>query len=545
MIQPLVDNEDEEGLKKISQQLIQNAFYNSIRFGAHNDTGIHGACPMEMLHALHLGVFKYVRDCFFAQLGSEKGKSTRMTDFDAYASEYGRYFQRQSYRGLPRTTFAKGIRVAKLTAKEYPGVLLCMAAVLRSTAGRKCIKGKDGFSDKDGNAINDWVLLIETLLQWEQWLKSANMERAHVEAARGKHRYIIYLLKNVGRRTKGMGFKVVKVHGIVHMADDILNFGVPLEVDTGSNESGHKGTKVAARLTQKCEATFVPQTATRLEEFRLLTLAELEMMGKCLWDYGKTIQETTPIGGDSDSVSSDSAQLGPEMVETALGGSKILIKRNDESGTFEAHSLGRNSHKRNTILEQDFIDFVGELQKSVAFWYHSLIIRTELKRNNTIFRASTNFNGKVWRDWAIIDWAVEGKLPAKIWGFLDLGDVAIDAGITYGSCNIEPGMYAIIESATPVNVPDDGQVRSDLFSPYEIEVGGFTNDRVSHLKFYLVSVDAIYGEVAMIPDFGGPVNAYFRVKECPTWAKDFTVWLESEGDDEIIEDDSGPEDGEE
>ena len=47
-----------------------------------------------------------------------------------------------------------------------------------------------------------------------------------------------------------MEFKLMKFHGIVNMADDILNFGIPMEVDTGSNESGHKLTKVAARLTQ-------------------------------------------------------------------------------------------------------------------------------------------------------------------------------------------------------------------------------------------------------------------------------------------------------
>ena len=35
------------------------------------------------------------------------------------------------------------------------------------------------------------------------------------------------------------------------MADAILNFGVPLEYDTGDNESHHIPTKHAAQLTQK------------------------------------------------------------------------------------------------------------------------------------------------------------------------------------------------------------------------------------------------------------------------------------------------------
>ena len=37
-----------------------------------------------------------------------------------------------------------------------------------------------------------------------------------------------------------MGLKIVKFHAIVHVAQDVLDFGVPMEFDTGTNESGHK-----------------------------------------------------------------------------------------------------------------------------------------------------------------------------------------------------------------------------------------------------------------------------------------------------------------
>jgi hypothetical protein len=64
MIRSLIDNKDVEGLKSMSQQQIKNAWH-PIRFGAHNNEGVHGATPLEMLHALLLGIFKYVHDCFF------------------------------------------------------------------------------------------------------------------------------------------------------------------------------------------------------------------------------------------------------------------------------------------------------------------------------------------------------------------------------------------------------------------------------------------------------------------------------------------------
>ena len=73
-----------------------------------------------------------------------------------------------------------------------------------------------------------------------------------------------------------MQLKLTKFHGVVHMANDILNFGIPFEVDTGSNESGHKPTKTAARLTPKNKETFDHQTAICLEEMHHLDLAMLE-----------------------------------------------------------------------------------------------------------------------------------------------------------------------------------------------------------------------------------------------------------------------------
>jgi hypothetical protein len=80
-------------------------------------------------------------------------------------------------------------------------------------------------------------MLVETLLEWEAWLKSDQMELKHVEAAKQKHRYIMYLIKKVGNHVKGMGLKLMKFHGIMHMYMDIIHFGVPMEFDTGTNES--------------------------------------------------------------------------------------------------------------------------------------------------------------------------------------------------------------------------------------------------------------------------------------------------------------------
>ena len=61
----------------------------------------------------------------------------------------------------------------------------------------------------------------------------------------------MYLMKKVGNCLEGMGFKTAKFHIILHMWEDMLNNGVPMNVDTGSNESHHKKAKICAKFTQK------------------------------------------------------------------------------------------------------------------------------------------------------------------------------------------------------------------------------------------------------------------------------------------------------
>ena len=175
-IRNLVSKEDMKGLQAISQTYLLNAFYD-LRFSLGNDRGIHGYCPMEMLHALYLGIFKYVRDIFFAFMGTtgETGKA-----INAFTKQYGRYFSRQSDRTMPKTGFSKGIKEGKLMAKEYRGVLLLMLAILRSTKGRDLLTSARLASFRETTAKDDWILVVEVLLELDVFLNQEEMKMSHV-----------------------------------------------------------------------------------------------------------------------------------------------------------------------------------------------------------------------------------------------------------------------------------------------------------------------------------------------------------------------------
>ena len=127
-----------------------------------------------------------------------------------------------------------------------------------------------------------------------------------------------------------MGFKVVKFHAVLHLAQDILMFGVPMNVDTGSNESHHKTTKVAAKLTQKDIRTFERQTSDRLDDFHVLNLAMEEIQGYPLWTYLCPYTEQTYENDEQDSHEDHENRL-----PTSVGGMQLTTYMEAESNSVQ------------------------------------------------------------------------------------------------------------------------------------------------------------------------------------------------------------------
>ena len=440
-IEKLVDKKDLDALKQISQQCIRNAFY-PVRFHQANECGIHGATPSEMLHALLLGLFKYGRDIFFVYMG----KTSKLShDIDGLAKMYGKLLSRQSDRDKPHTNFNKGIRKGKLMAKQYRGVLLVMAAVLASTKGREMLKKKKNFGGEAG--LKDWTLLVELLLEWEAYLNEKKMKRAHVQRLAKKHRFIMYIMTVVAKRTEGMGLKLMKFHAIVHLVTDMLLYGVPTEFDTGSNESHHKPTKQAAHLTQRNESTFHMQTAMRLVEFLAIELAMMEIDEDAkVWEY---FQEWCTDSSDEEDTIVDPE---PNLPEVKTGGTKLEVffdADNNDEPTFRV--LGKSKFIEKTRIMTTVIKFLTELQELVVdnTENNGIVIYTEHKRGKVLFRGHPNYRGSgPWKDWVVVDWDDYGKLPSRIWCFVKLEGMpkGRDA-LEYGGITLKDGVFAVVEVA--------------------------------------------------------------------------------------------------
>ena len=530
-IQNLIQKGKTTRLKELSQEYLINAFYE-LRFSLANDRSIHGACPADMLHSVLLGIFKYLLSIFYEMLGESSKKAKAI---DALAKLFCREFARRSDRSLPNANFSKGIRGGgKMMAKEYRGVLLVMLAIFRSTKGREIMGIRSEWFRNEVNKDN-WIMLIELLLGWEAYLNLDKMLIKHVVRLRRKHRFILYLMRKIARRQKGMGLKLIKFHVVLHLADDILNFGVPTEFDTSANEGHHKLGKKAAKLTQKEAASFQYQTSVRLMEYLLLELAMEEISTDAkIWEYFMTYADNDVMDlGQNDeetqSLASRETENDEEMV-VETGETGINVWLDDETGESTFTLLSRSKFAAKTTWNNEVIDFLLSLQEKIAEPPYMMDIRTWHKRGDQVFRGHPNYRGKgPWKDWVWVNWgAAEGKLPCHIWCFVVLKNMPTGRfAINHGGIKVKDGVYAVVEASALDRAPGEIE-RSDLMMPFlkEVEIGA--DGKVKSRTFYLADTEAFVGPCCAVPDIGGPTNRYFVVKPRNEWADAFLKWVKDE-----------------
>ena len=87
----------------------------------------------------------------------------------------------------------------------------------------------------DEEAVRQWTVLLETQLMYESWVKSDEMETSLVKRADTKMREYMNMCKLVMKRDildEGMGFNTKNHHGQKHLAESILDYGVPENINT-------------------------------------------------------------------------------------------------------------------------------------------------------------------------------------------------------------------------------------------------------------------------------------------------------------------------
>ena len=360
-----------------------------------------------------------------------------------------------------------------------------------------------------------------------------------------------------------MGLKLLKFHGITHMALDIMQFGVPELFNTGCNESHHKDTKAASKLTQKDLVNFLKSTALRLWEFYLVFLALQEMQGARLWEYWEGYPNKLDPSGfksipfapqnhpylkqdflfeESDG-EEDGAKTEGELDEVAqmeavsrTGGTRIQVSVDRDSNQVQYRFVGsRLNRDEFDGWEASIVEYLVQLQAVASPYLPDggfLDIRTEHKRNKIMFRGHPWYRVKgSWNDWVKVDWGENQVLPAAIWCFVDL--TKLKQEIVFDQQPLSKGVYAVVETAN-YDDNDPETLESDLFNPIRIDVDGMDDGKTTVRRFFFADVEAFVEPIVVVPNIGGQAdNMYLEVAPRREWAEDFEIWLKSNNDDTI------------
>jgi hypothetical protein len=104
------------------------------------------------------------------------------------------------------------------------------------------------------SVLHQWIRLLELLLGWRYWLKKASIPRLKVEQSQLATQNLMMMFKSAVKQNHGNGSKFPKLHLPCHFSENMVDFGVIANVDSGPPESNHKpNAKAPSQHTHRCE----------------------------------------------------------------------------------------------------------------------------------------------------------------------------------------------------------------------------------------------------------------------------------------------------
>jgi hypothetical protein len=163
-------------------------------------------------------------------------------------------------------------------AEEMPGCLLVMLFTFHTSRYREifasCSKYRNEMGLGNTAHITDWITLVTSLLQWHAWLKQDTIPKVLVNKSKMAMKWLMRQFKFIAPRPTGMKNNTIKFHLVLHLADDILDHGVPQNFNSSFAKTAHISlAKDTARNTQMRTDLFVYQAAQRYVENLVITKA--------------------------------------------------------------------------------------------------------------------------------------------------------------------------------------------------------------------------------------------------------------------------------
>ncbi|KAI2513242.1 hypothetical protein MHU86_1280 [Fragilaria crotonensis] len=491
VIDRLVNGGKLRQLQLMSLNYLSNGF-TDVRFGLHNKRGIFGACPGEMLHLISLGWFKYCLEAFSDQAG--KPGTIPVKKYDSLCATIGQRLARQSDRDVPRTNFPKGFSSAgaNLMGLEFSGCLLVKLFALHTTQFSRIFLKRKEVEDpqlkvlRNPNHIADWILVVSSLLQWHQWRKQSCISKSQVAKSHVAVQWLMRRVAEVSPRQKAMGTNTIKTHLVLHICEDMMDHGVPQNVNSAYAESAHipLAKKETARKTQRRTSSFTKQAAHWYVENLVISLASSDMVSN---HVKKQIPTATVVCNGT----------------AALTGRGFFITSSPDNASVPVFRWDQKM--KNDDTTKDFLEpfVMAHLAQNLVprLPNRKLKCSTEFKsaKGDSYCAHPNIYDGRPWNDKAMVDWCnITHPLPAFIHTFIDLRDVPARGLIAVNCLKYLPGIYAVVHSYAATD--------EDLIEIPNTMIGRYTITRDPHSQLptlYIIPASSIVSPTIGIQDVGG------------------------------------------
>ena len=119
-----------------------------------------------------------------------------------------------------------------------------------------CSSDGEFFDKKMGSSqASIYILVFSLLLLIEKFFRSPEIQKGDIALLKEFIPIFLALFKWAVNRQVGMGMKFIKFHLLLHLSDDLNQFGPSYSSDSSAGESMHKGFKEDANHTQKNSVT--------------------------------------------------------------------------------------------------------------------------------------------------------------------------------------------------------------------------------------------------------------------------------------------------
>ena len=460
-----LDDERMEELQSRSFSKIDNFAFAENIFDS--PMGIYGATPVEPLHLIYGEIADRVFECFEKLLGKEQYKK-----LDSQASILSGYFSRQnsssSFRLISR--FQKGLKLkGTMSSREKVDRIFLVYLVLLCPTFPKYLELKTNWKQGVAFTRDDydlWVHLFERTVIYCRWVC---LDEYPCKLFVGRTRSVAYrciqnylsLLKQVGDRRKGNGFKIPKFHLNLHVPFYITMYGSPNVVTTETTERHHiELTKKPARNTQQRDSTLIEQATNRVYEKNILD----------------TFIEKKTCVVDAD-----------EVDEDICAAYDLYLDYTKETCIFKWKSQKHERECRRTmpslLLKQIFPLISAQKCSSANRQVYKItgytLIQYDTRGENKRIRSNPWFYNDQWYDWITYEWEQDdgGTLPCRVYALLDLSSceeqMIQQARIGWSDLNEREGIHMLVHSASTMvrnkRLSVASSIDSKLVKEYKME----------------------------------------------------------------------------